>query len=170
MIAAPFGSHDGVDKTLTCTTLTQAGYHIIELGAGPTRPPSSSFRQTAQLILATGGDTFYGTRLLALDVAVKGYLINERCATSKASGFRWLPAACRLARAYRAGSYSGRQFRCVRPGSSPSECTFNWTRRFARESTGRGRAGSAHTPLLYVEWSPKLVRMYATPSCADSDF
>src|SRR5690242_6402846 len=68
VIAAPLGSHDVVDEHVTCTTQTQAAYHVFDLGAGPTRPPSNYFRQTAQLIISTGGDTYYGTKLLALDV------------------------------------------------------------------------------------------------------
>ena len=171
VIAAPFGSHDAVDKTLTCMTQTQAGYHIIELGAGPTRPPSASFRQTAQLILTTGGDTFYGTRLLALDVAVKGYLINERLCDEQRTRVPLAPRGLPLARTYHADSYSGRQFRCVRPGKVAFRVHVQLDAKgVPAKAQVAVELARRHTPLLYVEWSPKVVRMYATPICSDSDF
>jgi len=170
VIAAPLGSRDVADERAACSTLTQGAYHVFDLGAGPTRPATTSFRQTAQLIISTGGDTYYGTKLLALDAAAKGYQLNKQLCSS-GPGIPLEPRGLPLARTYAAGSYSGREFRCVRPG----KVAFR-----ARIVLGsKGQPASArvavemartHAPVLYVEWSPKLVKMWATPRCTDSDF
>jgi len=172
VIAAPSGTADVADASLTCETQTQGGYQVFDLGAGPARPASSSsWRKTASLILTTGGDSYYGTKLLVIDAASRGFLVNKSLCTSSGRDVELARRGLPFQREYRKGSFAGREFRCVRSG----RIAFRY-----RLTTGaNGEPVSARVvvemaktrrPMIYVEWSPAHVVMYAATSCTDSDF
>jgi hypothetical protein len=174
VIAAPFGSRDVVDQTLTCSTQTRAGYHTFAIAASPTRPPGAAQygRHTAaQVIFTTGADWFYGTKLLQLDATLKGSLVNKNLCASSGSKLTLAPNGLPLRADYVKGSYSGRELQCLRPGriTFRSRVTFDANgapihARIAVEMT------KTHSPVLYADWSPTRARLYGVSDCRDTDF
>jgi hypothetical protein len=174
VIAAPFGSRDVVDQTLTCTTQTRAGYHTFAIAASPTRPAAAAQygRHTAaQVIFTTGADWFYGTKLLQLDATLKGSLVNKNLCASSGSKLALSPNGLPLRADYAKGSYSGRELQCLRPGTITfrSRVTFD-----AKGAPVQARIlvemTKTHKPVLYADWSPKRARLYGAAGCRDTDF
>ena len=173
VVAAPFGSRDVVDQTLTCSTQTRAGYHTFAIAASPTRPAAAAQygRHTAaQVIFTTGADWFYGTKLLQLDATLKGSLVNKNLCASSGGKLALSPNGLPLRADYAKGSYSGRELQCLRPGKITfrSRVTFD-----AKGAPVQARIAvemaKTHTPVLYADWSPKRARLYGAPVCRDTD-
>jgi hypothetical protein len=174
VVAAPFGSRDVVDQTLTCSTQTRAGYHTFAIAASPTRPAAAAQygRHTAaQVIFTTGADWFYGTKLLQLDATLKGSLVSSNLCASSGSKLALSPHGLPLRADYAKGSYSGRELQCLRPGKITfrSRVTFD-----AKGAPVQARIAvemaKTHKPVLYADWSPKRSRLYGAAGCRDADF
>jgi len=174
VIAAPFGSPDVVDRTATCVTQARAGVRLVAIAASPTRPTDAAQfgRYTAaELVFTTGGDWYYGTKLLNLDATLKGYLANaERCA-SASRDIPLEPRGLSQRADYRKGSYSGRTVTCKTPARIVYRARFVLDDR-GRPVSGRVavRAARGGKPLIYVDWSTRRMRMWAGPTCDDEAF
>jgi hypothetical protein len=174
VIAAPFGSSKVVDRTATCVTQARAGVRLVAIAASPTRPANAAQygRYTAaELVFTTGGDWYYGTKLLNLDATLKGYLANEeRCANANRD-IPLEPRGLSLRADYRKGSYSGRLVTCK------TQARIAYRARFTMDEKGRpvsGRvavqAARGGEPLIYVDWSQRRMRMWAGRACDDEAF
>jgi hypothetical protein len=172
VVAAPFGKSDTVDQRVSCALQTQGGSTVVNLAVAPTRKPHAGYKQSpsAQLMLVTGASWFAGTKLLLLDNAAKGYIVNRNLCKNGpdlALAPRGLPRQSVLP----AGSFLGYQYRCVGTGRVDIRV------KFATGSKGEPTkaqiavaSARTHKPLLYSEWSPAKVTTYARNDCEQSDF
>jgi hypothetical protein len=172
VVAAPFGKSDTVDQSVSCALRTQGKRTVINLAVAPTRKAHEGYKQSssAQLLLVTGASWFVGTKLVLLDNAAKGYIINRNLCTSGPRltlARRGLPRQSVLP----AGVFIGYQYRCL--GTGRVDVRVKFTTGSKGEPTRAQLAvavAKTHKPLLYAEWSPAKVTTYARNDCEQSEF
>jgi hypothetical protein len=172
VVAAPFGKSDTVDQRVSCSLRTQGGKTVVNLAVAPMRKPHAGYKQSssAQVMLVTGASWFAGTKLLLLDNAAKGYIVNRNLCKNGpalALGPRGLPRQSVLPE----GAFLGYQYRCVGTGRVDIRVKFA-TGSKGEPTRAQVAVASArtHKPLLYSEWSPAKVTTYARNDCEQSDF
>jgi hypothetical protein len=172
VIAAPFGKSDTVEQRVSCSLRTQGGRTVVNLAVAPTRKPHAGYKSasSAQMMLVTGASWFAGTKLVLLDNAAKGYIVNRNLCADGPSiplAARGLPKSSVLD----GGVYVGHQYRCT--GTGRVDIRLRFTTGSGGEPTRAQIAvatARTHKPLLYSEWSPARVTTYARPDCDESDF
>jgi hypothetical protein len=172
VVASPFGRSNVVDVSVDCLVQQAANFRGIDLATIATRmkDPSIGRPPEAQLLVSTGGYADTGTRLLQVDAALKGFLVNgSRCASSKKTA-KPGPAEARLTDILHAGARYGKDYRC--PGIGKVHLR-------ARLTVGKNGIPSAAQvsvqklatgkTLLYVDWRPSSVRVYLGSACEQTD-
>jgi hypothetical protein len=172
VVAAPFGSSDTIDQRVSCALRTQGGRTVVNLAVAPTRKPHAGYKQSssAQVMLVTGASWFAGTKLLLLDNAAKGYIVNRNLCKN-GPNLTLAPNGLPKQSVLPEGAFAGYQYRCVGTGRVDIRV------KFATGSKGEPThaqiavaSARTHKPLLYAEWSPAQVTTYARNDCDQSAF
>jgi hypothetical protein len=174
VIAAPFRSTDVHDDTMVCDTLTQGGLKVFNVAANATRTKQQGWSpalMVSRLLLTTGGDPDYGTRLVGIADGTKGYIQNRELCKEVHSPLALGPRSLPLLDTLRPSDVWGRYHRCLLPGRLVIRS------RVTTASSGvpkNARLGvelqKRHRPLFYVEWSPSRVKIWGVASCKTDDF
>lgn len=166
VVAAPFRHAKSVDRVVDCATQSVSGGSSIDLQTVATRGPDLAARsgrpQEAQLIVVTGGG--FGTALLQVDGALKGFLLNSgRCTATRDAApprRRGLP----LTGVLRAHTLYGHDYSC--PVKNVRLRAHIVTGRDGVPTSAQVEVDSpANRALLYVDWKPDLVRVYLSSAC-----
>jgi len=172
VVAAPFGKSDTIDQRVSCSLRAQGSKTVVNLAVAPTRKAHAGYKQStsAQVLLVTGASWFAGTKLVLLDNAAKGYIVNRNLCRNGPSvplAPRGLPKQSVLPE----GSFVGYQYRCVGTGRVDIRVKFA-TGSKGEPTRAQVAVASArtHKPLLYAEWSPAKVTTYARNDCEQSTF
>jgi hypothetical protein len=135
-----------------------------------TRRDEPAFSTSAQAFVVTGGDAYLGTRLVAIDNAAKGYMVNRQLCTDGAS-IPLVPAGLPRTDVLAPGRAYGRQYRCLREGKIALRVRLTQDRKGVPVKAQIAvRMATTGRPVLYADWSPRRVIAWASPSCTASDF
>jgi hypothetical protein len=172
VVAAPFRHAKIVERVVECATQEAGNRDTLDVATVATRGAAMSAKsgrpEEAQLLVTTGGEADYGTHLLQVDGALKGYLLNSsRCASSHDTAppaRRGLPLVGLL----RPHTLYGHDYRCLVKAvrvRARLVLAANGVPSGARVEV----ESLSKRPLIYVDWTPGLVRVYLSPSCETTD-
>jgi hypothetical protein len=172
VVAAPFGRSSVVDETLTCRIQAGRGGPSFALTANPRRPnTTNNYAGPAQLLLTTGGDFFYGTKLLMLDESMQGSSINRSLCTKGGPPVPLTPKGLRPRIVLGPGMFSSHDVTCRKAG----EIVVHLRTTMSAKGTPTRAEVAVHlaarnSPAVYAEWSAHHLTMYGAEPCTDEGF
>lgn len=172
VLAAPAHHGHTTVENLSCGMLTGGRRPLVSLAAVPTRSirgtEVSGRPHEAQLLLTTGSEADFGTRLFQIDAVTKGSLVDTSRCTPSSDRAAPTPHGLALTDDLRAGVTWGRVY----------DCTESRVRVHVRLTTDKAGLPTAvqleidtpaRRPLLYVDWRPARVRLFRSDACTTSD-
>jgi hypothetical protein len=172
VVAAPLGRTSVVDETMTCSVGTDHGHPIFALTANPRRPTSpTAYAASAAMLLTTGGDFFYGTKLLTLDETMQGSSANRSLCTKGGPSVPLKAKGLRLRIVLGADAHSAHVVHCERGG----KIVFHVRMTMSAKGTPTHAQIAVHTaksntPAIYADWSAHHLTMYGAEICTDEGF